>query len=381
MPVRRRLIAAVSLAGIAALAGYAYYANRSVGTVQPVSGAKPAAGANATAAQGPADVETVTVLSEAMADDVTAVGTLRSNESVVLRPEVAGRIDAIRFREGSPVRRGDVLVEFDAAVQRAEVQQAKANLALAQANFGRTEDLFNRKFLSQSARDEAASRLEVARANMALAEARLDKMRIRAPFAGIVGIRNVSVGDYVKEGEDLVNLEDIATLKVDFRLPEIYLAQIRPGQRLELASDAVEGRDFAAVVSAIDPLVDEQGRAVAMRATLQNEGLRLRPGMFARVRLILEERANVAVVPEEALVPAPGDVQFVYRVVDGKAQRVEVKTGARRGARVEIVKGVQAGDVIVTAGQLKLRDGAAVKIVGAGGAQVSPAAGSAKPAS
>lgn len=381
MPVRRRLIAAVSLAGIAALAGYAYYANRSVGTVQPVSGAKPAAGANAPAAQGPAEVETVTVLSEAMADDVTAVGTLRSNESVVLRPEVAGRIAAIRFREGSPVRRGDVLVDFDAAVQRAEVQQAKANLALAQANFGRTEDLFNRKFLSQSARDEAASRLEVARANMALAEARLDKMRIRAPFAGIVGIRNVSVGDYVKEGEDLVNLEDIATLKVDFRLPETYLAQIRPGQKLELASDAVEGRLFAAVVSAIDPLVDEQGRAVVMRATLQNEGLRLRPGMFARVRLILEERANVAVVPEEALVPAPGDVQFVYRVVDGKAQRVEVKTGARRGARVEIVKGVQAGDVVVTAGQPKLRDGAAVRIVGAGAAQVAPAAGSAKPAS
>ncbi|MCK9984420.1 MAG: membrane fusion protein, multidrug efflux system [Azoarcus sp.] len=381
MPARRRLIAAVSLAGLAALAGYAYYANRSVGTVQPVAGAKPAAGANAPAAQGPAEVETVTVLAEAMADDVTAVGTLRSNESVVLRPEVAGRIDAIRFREGGPVRRGDVLVDFDAAVQRAEVQQAKANLALAQANFGRTEDLFNRKFLSQSARDEAASRLEVARANMALAEARLDKMRIRAPFAGIVGIRNVSVGDYVKEGEDLVNLEDIATLKVDFRLPETYLAQIRPGQKLELASDAVAGRLFTAVVSAIDPLVDEQGRAVVMRATLQNEGLGLRPGMFARVRLILEERANVAVVPEEVLVPAPGDVQFVYRVVDGKAQRVEVKTGARRGARVEIVKGVQAGDVVVTAGQLKLRDGAAVKIVGAGGAQVAPAAGSAKPAS
>lgn len=377
MPVPRRLIAALSLAGIAALAGYAYYANRSVGTVQPAPGAKATAGAT----QGPAEVETAAVVAEAMADDVTAVGTLRSNESVVLRPEVAGRIAAIRFREGSPVRRGDALVDFDAAVQQAEVQQARANLALAQANFGRTEDLFNRKFLSQSARDEAASRLEVARANMALAEARLDKMRIRAPFAGIVGIRNVSVGDYVKEGEDLVNLEDIATLKVDFRLPEIYLAQIRPGQKLELASDAVEGKSFAALVSAIDPLVDEQGRAVVMRATLQNEGLHLRPGMFARVRLILEERANVAVVPEQALVPAPGDVQFVYRVVDGKAQRVEVKTGVRRGTRVEIVKGVQAGDVIVTAGQQKLRDGAAVKVVGAGEVPVAPAAGAAKPAS
>lgn len=381
MPVRRHLIAALSLAGIAALAGYAYYAHRSVGTVPSEPGTKAASGAKGGATQGPAEVETTTVVAEAMADDVSAVGTLRSNESVVLRPEVAGRIETIRFREGSPVRRGDVLVDFDAAVQRAEVQQAKANLALAQANFGRTEDLFNRKFLSQSARDEAASRLEVARANMALAEARLDKMRIRAPFAGIVGIRNVSVGDYVKEGENLVNLEDIATLKVDFRLPEIYLAQIRPGQKLELASDAVEGGRFAAVVSAIDPLVDEQGRAVVMRATLQNEGLRLRPGMFARVRLILQERANVAVVPEEALVPAPGDVQFVYRVVDGKAQRVEVKTGVRRGTRVEIVKGVQAGDVIVTAGQQKLRDGAAVKLVGAGEAPVAPAAGTAKPAS
>lgn len=381
MPVRRRLIAAVSLAGIAVLAGYAYYANRSGGSALPVPGANPSAAAPVAAAQGPADVETAAVVAEAMADDVTAVGTLRSNESVVLRPEVAGRIAAIRFREGSPVRRGDVLVEFDAAVQQAEVQQARANLALAQANFGRTEDLFNRKFLSQSARDEAASRLDVARANMALAEARLDKMHIRAPFAGIVGIRNVSVGDYVKEGADLVNLEDIATLKVDFRLPEIYLGQIRPGQKLELASDAVEGRRFAAVVSAIDPLVDAQGRAVVMRATLQNEGLRLRPGMFARVRLILQERANVAVVPEEALVAASGDVQFVYRVADGKAQRVEVKTGARRGTRVEIVRGVQAGDVVVTAGQLKLRDGAAVRVVGADEAPVAPEAGATRPAS
>ncbi|AYH42987.1 efflux RND transporter periplasmic adaptor subunit [Azoarcus sp. DN11] len=381
MPARRRLIAAVSLAGTAALAGYAYHANRSAGPAPLVPGATSPAAASAAAVQGPADVETAAVVAEAMADDVTAVGTLRSNESVVLRPEVAGRIAAIRFREGSPVRHGDVLVDFDAAVQQAEVQQARANLALAQANFGRTEDLFNRKFLSQSARDEAASRLEVARANMALAEARLGKMSVRAPFAGIVGIRNVSVGDYVKEGAELVNLEDIATLKVDFRLPEIYLAQIRPGQKLELASDAVEGRRFAAVVSAIDPLVDEQGRAVVMRATLQNDGLRLRPGMFARVRLILQERANVAVVPEEALVPAPGDVQFVYRVVDGKAQRVEVKTGARRGTRVEIVRGVQAGDLVVTAGQLKLRDGAAVRVVGAGDAPVAPEAGTAKPAS
>lgn len=382
MPAPRRLIVALSLVGLAALAGYAYYANRGPATPQP-AGAAPAAErgsggtAGAAAKAEPVGVETITVTSETVADDVTAVGTLRSNESVVLRPEVAGRIAAIRFREGGPVRRGEVLIELDAAVQQAEVQQAKANLALAEANYGRTDDLFKRKFLSHTARDEAASQLEVARANMALAQAHLERTRIRAPFAGVVGIRNVSVGDYVKEGDDLVNLEDIATLKVDFRLPENYLARVRPGQTLELTSDAIPGQRFEARIAAIDPLVDEQGRSVVMRATLPNEGLRLRPGMFARVRLILQQRADVAILPEEALVSAPGNVLFVYRVVDGKAQRVEVSTGARRGTRVEVVRGLQAGDVVVTAGQLKLRDGAPVRVVRTDGAGEVPSAGAA----
>ena len=375
---RRHLIVVLSIAGVSALAGYAYYANRSPAAPQPVT-ALPASqneprGATASAGTPAVGVETVTVVAETVADDVTAVGTLRSNESVVLRPEVAGRIAAIRFREGAPVKRGQVLVELDAAVQQAEVQQAKASLALAQANFGRTADLFNRKFLSQSARDEAASQLEVARANMALAEARFDRTRIRAPFDGVVGIRNVSVGDYVQEGDDLVNLEDLATLKVDFRLPELYLARVRRDQALEVTSDAIPGERFAAKVAAIDPLINVEGRSVVIRATLPNENDQLRPGMFARVRLILQQREDVAMVPEEALVPAPGNVQFVYRVVDDTAQRVEVTTGARRGTRVEILEGLQAGDVVVTAGQLKLRDGAAVQVVRTDAESAGPAA-------
>ncbi|WP_332672655.1 efflux RND transporter periplasmic adaptor subunit [Aromatoleum sp.] len=376
MPARRHLIAVLSLAGVAALAGYAYYANRSPATPQPAA-ATTAPGKGAPAPAAPVGVETVAVVAETVADDVTAVGTLRSNESVVLRPEVAGRIAAIRFREGTPVKRGEILVELDAAVQQAEVQQAKANLALAHANFGRTADLFNRKFLSQSARDEAASQLEVARANMALAEARFERTRIRAPFDGVVGIRNVSVGDYVKEGDDLVNLEDLATLKVDFRLPELYLAKVRRGQALEVTSDAISGERFDATVAAIDPLINEEGRSVVMRATLPNKGGQLRPGMFARVRLILRERADVAMVPEEALVPAPGNVQFVYRVVDDKAQRVEVTTGARHGTRVEVLGGLRPGDVVVTAGQLKLRDGAPVQVVRSGAESALPAASAA----
>jgi membrane fusion protein (multidrug efflux system) len=182
----------------------------------------------------------------------------------------------------------------------------------------------------------------------------------------VVGIRSVSPGDFVKDGEAMINLEDIATLKVDFRLPELYLDRVRPGQAVELASDAFPGEIFAATVEAIDPLVDAQGRALRLRASLANPDMRLRPGVFARVRLVLAERADAVVVPEAALVPAPGDTRFVYRVAGGKAQRVEVKTGARRDAMVEIVDGLEAGAVVVTAGQLKLRDGAPVKLAANG---------------
>lgn len=358
MSARRPVILVLCAIGLIALAAYAWHANRGALPTQP-------AHADAAEAARPAvvDVETVAVATRSMPDDVTAVGTLVSNESVILRPEVAGRIARIQFREGAPVRRGAVLVELDAALQLAELQQAKASLALAEADSRRTEDLFARKFVSQSARDEAASRLEVARAGRALAEARFERTRIRAPFDGVVGIRKVSVGDYIKEGEVLVNIEDIGTLKVDFRLPETYLQRIRPGQTLEVSSDALPGERFAATVDAIDPQVDAQGRAVAMRARLPNADGRLRPGMFARVRLILQERPNVAVVPEEALVPAPGNVQFLYRVEGGTAHRVDVRTGSRRDTVVEVVDGVAPGDTVVTAGHLKLRDGTPVRVV------------------
>lgn len=384
MPSSRHLVIVFSLGGLIGLGALAWYANhRPTGAAAPsaatpsapAAGGTPAAGGQA-APGGPVQVEVRAVEQRAMADDVTAVGSLVSNESVVLRPEVAGRISAIRFRDGAAVSKGDVLVELDAAVQRAELQQAQASLRLADANIRRTEDLFARKFVSQSSLDTARSQLEVARATTALAQARLERTQIRAPFAGVVGIRDVSPGHFVKDGDALVNLEDIATLKVDFRLPELYLGRIRAGQTLEVSSDVLPGERFPATVDAINPLVDAQGRAVVLRARLQNAQGRLRPGMFVRVRLILDQRADALLVPEEALVPAPGNVQFVYRVVDGKAQRTEVKTGMRRDAMVEIVAGLLPDALVVTAGQLKLRDGVPVQIVQrdarAGGA--SPAA-------
>ena len=355
---RRPLIAVICAAGIVGLGVYAWRVNHAAPAASAQAAANPAPQPEQTAAR----VEITTVTASAFDDDVSAVGTLVSNGSVVLRPEVAGRVAAIRFRDGGAVRKGDVLVELDAAVQSAEARQARAELSLAEANARRVNDLFAQKFVSGSARDEAVSRLEVARASASLAQARLARTRIRAPFDGIVGIRKVNVGDYVRDGDALINIEDIAVLKLDFRLPEIYLGRLKPGQELEVTSDVAPGAVFPAVVEAIDPLVDAEGRAVRLRARLDNAGGRLRPGVFARVRLIVERRDNVAMVPETALIPAPGQAQFVFRVEDGRARRVEVKTGMRRATKVEIVEGLSSGDRVVIAGHLKLRDGMPVTV-------------------
>jgi membrane fusion protein (multidrug efflux system) len=378
MTKTRRWVVLAAAAGVAALGGVAYYFNRAGIAAGSSAGATaaPAAGKAATAGgpPGAVGVEAVKVRLDTLTDDVAAVGTLLANESVVLRPEIAGRIERIAFREGAAVAKGALLVALDDSTQAADLQQAQANLALAESNFRRSEDLFHRKFVSASALDQSAATLKVAQAAAAQAAARRAKTRIVAPFTGVIGIRNVSPGDYVKEGQDLVTLQDISSLKVDFKLPEQYLGRLGKGQRVELETDTRRGETFAATVDALDPLIDSNGRAIALRARLANPDARLRPGMFVRVRLIFGQRKGVAMVPEEALVPAGAD-QYVFRIRDGKAQRVKVSTGVRRNAQVEIAAGLQADDTVVTAGQLKLREGVAVSLVPAGGgAANAPAA-------
>jgi membrane fusion protein (multidrug efflux system) len=356
MPLRRPLILVVCLAGIVGLGAYAWHANNGASSAVRVDTDR-----SASASQQPVLVEVSPVLARTVVDGVSAVGTLVSNESVVLHPEVAGRVSAVRFRDGSAVSRGEILIELDAAVQLAELQQARAELTLAESNGRRIEDLFARKFVSGSALDEARSKLEVAKASVALAQAHLKRTKIRAPFDGIVGIRKVSVGDYVKDSDALINIEDIATLKLDFRLPEIYLSRLSPGQALEVSSDVAPGETYPAVIDAIDPQVDAEGRAVLLRARLANDHGRLRPGVFARVKVLFDERESVLLVPETALIPT-GQTQYLYRVVGDRAQRVEVQTGMRRASEVEVIGGLSPGDKIVVAGQLKLRDGTPVSL-------------------
>lgn len=365
------LVLIVLAVGVAAAGGYWYGTSRTPGAVA-VAGGAPAT--KAAPGAGPAvTVEVEKVAFMPLPQTITAVGSLRSDESVTLRPEVAGRIASIQFQEGQRVAKGATLVRLDPAVNEAEVQQARANLKLAQSKYDRAVDLAKSNFISGQARDEAENNLRVAEAAVALAQAKLAKTDIKAPFSGIIGLRSVSSGDYVKEGADMVNLESIDPLKVDFRVPEIYMQQVQVGQSLTVALDALPGRKFEGKVFAVNPLVDAAGRAVVIRAMVRNPDTSLRPGMFARVSLITRDEKNALVIPEQAVVPQ-GEEQFVFKVVDGRAMRVKVELGQRRDAKVEVLKGLAANDLVVTAGQLKLRDGVGVTVASPAGGGPAAAA-------
>lgn len=316
-------------------------------------------------------IEAVPVRQAPVERGVSAVGTLRSDNSVMLRPEVAGRIAQINFEEGGRVRQGDILLRLDDSVVSAQLQQAKANLALAESRFRRAQELSKEGFISQQARDEAASELQVQRAAVALAQAQLQKTVIEAPFGGLIGLRNVSVGDYVSPGTDLVTLESIDPLKVDFRIPEQFLGQVFPGLKLSVAFDALPGQSRQGEVGAVSPLVDVGGRSILLRATVPNPDDALRPGMFSRVRLQFND-SNALTVPETALAPA-GTQQYVFVVRDGIAHRQAVKVGVRRDGWVEIEEGLAPDDMIVTAGLQKISDGAKVRV------QAAPANAAATP--
>ena len=314
-------------------------------------------------------VEATKVRQMTMRDDAEAVGSLRSRRSVVLRPEISGRITQLNFSDGQRVRKGQLLVQLDDQLPRAQVQQSRAELSIARANHKRNQELVAQGFISQRSVDESAANLEVAEAKLALAEATAQRLRIVAPFDGIAGIRGVNVGDYLKDGADIVNVEDLDAVYVDFRLPERLQNKVKTGQTARVAFDALPGVQYSAVVLAINPQIDADGRSLAVRGCIDNRRLQLRPGMFARVTAVFGERSDANVVPEEAIVP-DGAAPYVLRVVAGTeegsqvAKRTPVRLGARTPGFVEVVEGLSPMDVVITAGQQRLqRDGMAVRVV------------------
>ena len=305
----------------------------------------------------------VKVIKTPVIDEAVASGTLRANETVNLRSEVAGRVVRLGFTDGARVTKGTILVALDASLSAAEAEQARAELSLSKANFDRTAELAQRNFVSASAKDQAAANLKVQEAKLKLAEAKLAKSDIRAPFNGVMGLRNLSPGDFVKDGADLAIIEDISTMKVDVRLPERYFGRVKPGMAIVLTLDSMPGKTFTAKLAAIDAQIDANGRSLLARGQLANPAGALRTGMFARARLVLRENPDALVIPEEALIPQGAEV-FVYRIEAGKAMRTTVKPGSRTDGKVEILSGLAEGDQIVTAGQLRLqRDGQEVRVI------------------
>lgn len=383
----KKKYAVLALVGISVAAGAAWWWQNKApaGGAAPSSAASPAAGGPAAAPAGaasgapgagpagaggrPTAVEVAKVESMTLVDETQAVGSLRSRQGVMLRPEIGGRVKQILFSDGQRVRKGQLMVQFEDQLQQAQVAQARAELSIAEANHKRNQELVAQNFISQRSLDESAAALEVSRAKLALAQATLQRLQVLAPFDGITGLKQINVGDYLKDGADMVNVEDIDAVLLDFRLPERFQAKIRAGQKAQLTVDALPGRPFSAIVQAVDPLIEVNGRSVGVRGCIDNRQQQLRPGMFARVNAVFGSRDNALVIPEEAIIPQGGRT-FVVKVVAGDkpdaliSQRVPVKVGLRQPGKVEIVEGLSAGDTVVTAGHQRLqKDGTSVRVV------------------
>jgi membrane fusion protein (multidrug efflux system) len=291
-----------------------------------------------------------------------AIGTLRADESVMIRPEIAGRIAQIRFKEGQRVAQGSLLASLDAGETRAQVQSSSVQLSLEKQRLERSQDLLKKGFISQQALDEQRSTHDRAVAKLSEDRVRLAKSEIRAPFSGVAGLRQVSEGAYVAAGTDIARLEKLDPLKLDFRVPETFLAQLKGGQPVRIVVDSYPLEEFKGAIYAIEPAIDEQTRTVLVRARVANTALKLRPGMFARVQLQLGVRPNAVWIPEEAIVPR-GQDSFVFRVDGGKVQLVQVRTGIRKVGEVEILQGLAGGERVVTEGTQRLGPGAAVNVM------------------
>jgi membrane fusion protein (multidrug efflux system) len=295
-------------------------------------------------------------------DEVGAVGTLRADEAVTIRPEIAGRVVEFRFTEGQAVARGTVLVKLDPSELAAVAASSRAQLRLEEQKLERSEDLQKKGFISQQGLDDQKTSLARARAKLAEDEARLARTEMRASFPGVAGLRQVSEGQYVAAGTDIVRLEKIDQLKLDFRIPESFIGKLKSGQPLKVVVDAYPDKSFAGSIYAIEPGVDDQTRTILLRARVANPELKLRPGMFGRVQVQLGVRDKAIWIPEAAIVPKGQDLT-VYRVNGGKVDVVRVQTGVRKVGEVEIVKGLNEGEMVVTEGTQKVGPGSTVTLI------------------
>lgn len=347
------------LAGLAAMALLAAAWYLLVGT-KPTA---PAGQAGIEGAEGPRVVAVVGARPRRteFAHEVEALGTVRANESVDITAKVAERIAAIHFREGQQVKQGQVLIELDSSEPRADLAAAEAAARDSRSQYQRSQELFQTRALSQAQLEQLEATLQANEARVAAARSRLNERVIRAPFAGRVGLRNVSPGGLVSPGTVITTLDDLSVVKLDFAVPELFLAVLQPGLSVQARSTAYAQAEFIGTVASIDTRVDPATRAVAIRALIDNREGRLRPGMFMTVTLV--SGAVPAVMLQEQAVVPEGDRHFVFVVEQGHARRRQVTLGRRRPGEVEVLSGLGTEDTVVVEGTLNVRDGTPVRLM------------------
>lgn len=314
----------------------------------------------------PTSIEATEVRHEQWKTRVAAVGTLNARDGIDLKNEVEGVIETIHVDSGQRVKEDDLLVSINDDVEQADMESLRAQKALAEANFDRTNRMWEKKTASEREYDDASSALQVAQANLAQVRARIAKKNIRAPFDGVLGIRNVSKGQYVAPGTKLFSLQDYSLIYADFSVPEGNFPKINPGLEVQFEVSAYPERTFIGEVQAIEAKVDEATRSISVRAHLENEEGLLLPGMYADIFLVLDEPVSRLLVPATAITFSSfGDSVFVVEQNEqgqAIAQRVPVTTGEQRGDLVEILSGLDGDELVVQAGTNKLKNGTPVSI-------------------
>jgi membrane fusion protein (multidrug efflux system) len=331
------------------------------------AGGAPAAARRAGPPGGPAGgmnpvaVMTAKVTAQDFVDRFTALGTATATDSIEVTSRIASVVTRINFREGQDVAAGQRLVELDSREIRADLALAEASLQQARSQFERSRSLAAEKIISTTQIEELEAKMKMADAQVRAAQTRLDHASIRAPFAGTVGLRRVSVGDLVGPDTVITTLDDTRTIRLEFNVPETFLGTLGIGMTINAASTVYPGQPFAGSVASIDSRVDPVTRAIKVIATIANADRRLKPGMFLTAN-VERARDNVLLVAEEALTPRLGR-QFVFLVQDGRAVEREVEIGARAPGLAEVRSGLGAGDVVVTEGTQRLRDGMPVQVL------------------
>lgn len=373
----RNIITAASVAIALIAGGWAYYATQHSRPAEENAGGRPSRTASSGEAvastprrsgSGGGSVAVIAAVAKAerLVSQINALGTARANEAVEITSKVSNTVTVVRFADGQRVQKGQVLVELDSAQARADLAAAEAASAESANQVKRSRELAAAKVLSESQFEQLEATMKSNQARVAAAASRVADTVIRAPFAGRVGLRRVSVGSLVNPGTTITTLDDLSVIKVDFSVPENFLAGIRDGLKVTATAAAFPGRDFIGTVTGVDSRIDAITRSVTVRAAVPNADLALKPGMFLNVSLARDEH-EALMVPEAALVPEQSR-QFLFVIEDGRATRREVRIGGRQPGRVEIVSGLKVGDQVIVEGTQKVREGGEVRVIERSGA-------------